>query len=42
MNETIVWFYYGSTTGGTEYRVGYILGDNSSNAIYEEIKKAEG
>lgn len=39
IEQPIIWFYFGSTTCGTDYKVGYRLGDNSSNAIYEEIEK---
>ena len=37
-NGIIVWFYQGTITDGTKYRVGYREGDNSSIAVYEEIK----
>lgn len=33
----IIWYYYGSTTDGSQYRVGYREGENSSIAICEEI-----
>ena len=34
----IIWYYEGSDTSGKKYRLGYREGNNSSIAIYEEIK----
>lgn len=41
IEQPIIWFYFGSTTCGKDYRVGYREGDNSSIAICEEIKNNE-